>query len=67
MTPDQVAQLRAGDTIHMPRYQMSGIRGRVSDVLTTRIQVTWVDSVHSYDALCRTSPLWVVIELEPKK
>lgn len=66
MTHDGVALLQEGDTVRMPRYQMSGIRGRVTQVTENFIRVDWVDSRRSYDILRRTSPLWHVIEQEPK-
>lgn len=63
MTYDDVATLREGERVHMPRYQASGIKGHVTQVTDNFIRIDWVDSQHSYDVLRRTSPLWSVINL----
>jgi hypothetical protein len=64
MTHDDVALLCEEAPVKMPRYQMSGIRGRVTQVTDNFIRIDWADSRHSYDILRRTSPLWSVIELD---
>lgn len=63
MRHEQVATLTEGDRVWMPRYQASGIRGRVTQVTDNFVRIDWVDSNHSYDVLRRTSPLWSVVEL----
>lgn len=67
MIHDEVATLRTGDEVRIPRYQASGIRGRVEQAETAgRVRITWVDSRYSHDTISRTSPLWSVIERAPK-
>lgn len=63
MTYEKVLALAEGDQVCMPRYQASGIRGRVTHHSINFIRIDWVDSNHSYDVLRRTSPLWSVVEL----
>lgn len=72
MTPDQVAELKEGDTVHMlgentKTSVRAGRRGKVMQSTDNFIRVDWVSPFKStYDILRRTSPLWAVIEPETK-
>lgn len=68
MTPDQVAQLQEGDEVTMkPPNDYRIRRGKVTQALTDWVRVDWVVPFkNTYDILRRTSPLWAVIEPEPK-
>jgi len=65
MTHEQTYGLSEGDKVWMPRYQASGIVGRVASVTANFVRIDWIDSNQSYDVLRRTSPLWSVLEPRP--
>lgn len=69
MTPDQVAQLQEGDKVTYTHHSRPrhAVRGKVNQLMDNFIRVDWVVPFkNTYDILRRTSPLWAMIEPEPK-